>query len=123
MLGAHLCQYCSVSRKNQPDSLCSFRAPTKTHTQSQGDGVFLVAQAGRALSGAYRLSQDLDAAVAVTSNHTYGKHLTAKPIIKTYFYVFEPCKKLSAKLIAKPAFQGIDRKSTRLNSSHLGISY
>jgi hypothetical protein len=44
---------------------------------------------------------------AVTSNHTYGQHLTAKPTIKTYFYVFEPCKKLSAKLIAKLAFQGI----------------
>jgi hypothetical protein len=44
---------------------------------------------------------------AVTSNHTYGQHLTAKSIIKTYFYVFEPGKKLSAKLIAKLAFQGI----------------
>src|ERR1035438_9260621 len=107
MLGAHLCQYCSVSRKNQPDYLCSFRPPTKTHTQSQGAGVFLVAQAGRALFGAYRSSQDLNAAVTVTSHHTYGKHLTAKSIIKTYFYAFEPCEKLSAKLIAKLAFQGI----------------
>jgi hypothetical protein len=44
---------------------------------------------------------------AVTSNHTYGQHLTAKSTTKTYFYAFEPCKKLSAKLIAKLAFQGI----------------
>ena len=104
MLRAYLCEYCSVGRKNQLDYLCSFRAPIKTHIQSQGGGVFHVAQARSALLGAYRSSQDLSVAAAVTSNHTYGKHLTAKSIIKTYFYVFEPGKKLSAKLIAKLTF-------------------
>ena len=56
MLGAYLGEYDSVRRKHQLDDLSSFRAPAKTHTQSQGGGVFLVAQAGRALSGAYRSS-------------------------------------------------------------------
>src|ERR1019366_8630169 len=104
MLRAYLCEYCSVGRKNQLDYLCSFSAPIKTHIQSQGGGVFHVAQARSALLGAYRSSQDLSVAGAVTSYHTYGKHLTAKSIIKTYFYVFEPGKKLSAKLIAKLTF-------------------
>src|ERR1019366_5127479 len=107
MLRSDLCEYCSVSRENQLDNLCRFRGPTRIRTQPQGGGFFLVVQAHSALLVAYRSRQDSNAAVAVTSGHTYRKHVAAKSIIKTYFYAFEPCKKVSAKLIGKLTSQGL----------------
>src|SRR5262245_64185356 len=46
-----------------------------------------------------------------------------KPQISTYMARPRPTRRPSALAASRSAFSSLDRKSTRLNSSHLGISY
>src|SRR5262245_63786323 len=82
--------------------------PTQPHTLSLHDALPIFERGGRALaSGGYRFSL----LSAFGLRHVHRLQISALP------------PEIGAKFAGCPATDAIDRKRTRLNSSHLGNSY